>query len=84
MLLPRFHVPDLDPSQSDARLSEDEARHLTRVLRLAVGDTVSVFDGRGHEFVARVVRADRRDARVQLVSRVDAPPEPAVALTLAV
>ena len=49
-----------------------------------MGDTVSVFDGRGNEFVARVVRADRRDARVQIVSRMDvaAAAEPGVALTL--
>ena len=63
-------------------LPRDEAEHLTRVLRLGVGDTVSVFDGRGHEFAARVVRAERRDVRVQMVSRVDPATEPGVALTL--
>src|SRR5205823_2186144 len=61
----------------------DEAEHLTRVLRLGVGDTVSVFDGRGREFVARVASAVRRDVRVQLMSRVEPPPESSVPLTLA-
>ena len=78
----RFFAPGLDPGDEAVTLPRDEAEHLTRVLRLGVGDTVSVFDGRGHEFVARVVRADRRDARVQIVSRVDVPAEPGVALTL--
>jgi 16S rRNA (uracil1498-N3)-methyltransferase len=79
----RFFAPSLDPGDEAVTLPRDEAEHLTRVLRLGVGDTVSVFDGRGHEFVARVIRADRRDARVQIVSRMDgAAAEPGVALTL--
>src|SRR5207302_8399329 len=53
------------------------------VLRLGVGDTVSVFDGRGREFLARVASAERRTVRVQLLSRAEPAAEPAVALTLA-
>ena len=34
-------------------LPKDEAEHLTRVLRLGSGDTVAIFDGRGHEFLAK-------------------------------
>lgn len=64
-------------------LPKDEAEHLTRVLRLGVGDTVSIFDGRGHEFLARVVSAARRDVRVQPLSRVEPAAEPSVPLTLA-
>jgi 16S rRNA (uracil1498-N3)-methyltransferase len=64
-------------------LPRDEAEHLTRVLRLGPGDEVRVFDGRGHEFLARVVGAARRDARVQLLSRVDPSAELPVAITLA-
>ena len=63
-------------------LPRDEAEHLTRVLRLAVGDTVAVFDGRGREFAGRVVSAGRRDARVQLVSRIEPAAEARVPITL--
>jgi len=42
-----------------------------------------VFDGRGHEFLARVASIVRRDVRLQIQSRVEPPPEPIVALTLA-
>ena len=64
-------------------LPRDEAEHLTRVLRLGVGDTVAIFDGRGHEFLARVASAARRDVRVQLLTRVEPAAEPPVPLTLA-
>jgi 16S rRNA (uracil1498-N3)-methyltransferase len=79
----RFFAPALDPGDETVILPKDEAEHLTRVLRLGAGDTVAVFDGRGHEFLGRIVGAARRDVRVQILSRVDAVPEPAVALTLA-
>ena len=83
MSVPRFFAPALDPGDDTVVLPRDEAEHLTRVLRLGPGDTVAVFDGRGHEFLARIVASGRRDVRVQLVSRVEADTEPAVSLTLA-
>jgi 16S rRNA (uracil1498-N3)-methyltransferase len=81
--VPRFFAPALDPGDEAVVLPRDEAEHLTRVLRLGVGDTVSLFDGRGHEFLGRVVATDRRDVRVQLISPVQPATEPAVAVTLA-
>ena len=68
----RFFAPTLDPGDETVTLPREEAEHLTRVLRLGAGDTVAVFDGRGHEFVGRVASAVRRDVRVQIVSRARA------------
>jgi 16S rRNA (uracil1498-N3)-methyltransferase len=79
----RFFTPALDPGDETVALPHDEAEHLSRVLRLGVGDTIHVFDGRGREFLARVLVAARRDVRVQLLSPVNPPPEPVVQLTLA-
>jgi 16S rRNA (uracil1498-N3)-methyltransferase len=79
----RFFAPALDPGDETVVLPRDEAEHLTRVLRLGTGDTIAVFDGRGHEFLARIVSAASREVRLTLLSRVDSPPEPFVRLTLA-
>lgn len=72
----------MDPGDETVVLPRDEAEHLTRVLRLGVGDSVSVFDGRGAEFLARIVGVERRDVRVQLTTRVAPAAEAAVPLTL--
>ena len=78
----RFFAPTLDPGDETVLLPKGEAEHLTRVLRLGTGDTVSVFDGRGHEFLGRVAGVRRREVHVELLSRVDPAAELDVSLTL--
>jgi 16S rRNA (uracil1498-N3)-methyltransferase len=79
----RFFAPTLDVGDETVVLPKDEAEHLRRVLRLGVGDTVSVFDGRGHEFVARVTVALPRETRVQLMTRIEPAAEATVPITIA-
>jgi 16S rRNA (uracil1498-N3)-methyltransferase len=79
----RFFAPSVDAGDTVAVLSREEGEHLTRVLRLGPGDIVTVFDGRGQEFLARVTTTERRVVRVQLLSRVEPAVEPRVAITLA-
>jgi 16S rRNA (uracil1498-N3)-methyltransferase len=81
-VVPRVFAPDLSREARSVGLPVGEAEHLLRVLRLGVGDMVSVFDGRGSEFLARLVIADRTGVRVQLVERVEPAAEPSVQVTL--
>jgi len=79
----RFFTP-VPPAGNRAVLEGDEARHLTRVLRAKIGDAVSLFDGTGREWPARVVSLGRD--RVELDAgepQTDAPPH-GIPLTLAV
>ena len=80
---PRFFAPDLGAGTDLVTLSREEARHLTRVLRLGAGDTVTVFDGRGNEFLARVEDVARHQVAVRPLRRTEPAAEPSVTLTLA-
>ena len=80
--VPRFLAPDLDPDAREVRLPPDESRHLARVMRLGPGALVGVFDGRGQEFLARVISAGDALAVVALEERIEAAPESAVPFTL--
>lgn len=82
-MLPRFLAESIDAVAGHARLAEDEARHLAQVLRLAAGDEVTVFDGAGRDFRARVERVGRDGAELRLLEEIPAAAEPAVRLTLA-
>ena len=80
---PRFFAPNLGAGTDLVALSREEARHLTRVLRLGAGDTVTVFDGRGNEFLARVEDVARHQVAVRPLRRTEPAAEPSVTLTLA-
>jgi 16S rRNA (uracil1498-N3)-methyltransferase len=82
VMLARFFVPDLDGARGLAVLPAEEARHLTRVLRLTVGDRIAVFDGCGHEFEALVAHAGRDGVSVVLKDPVQPPADPKVSVTL--
>jgi 16S rRNA (uracil1498-N3)-methyltransferase len=65
----RFYAPTLKShAATSLSLGEDAARH-ARVLRLAAGDTVELFDGAGGTCRAHVSHL----ARNELVCRLDAP-----------
>ena len=67
----RFLAAELGGPGQQAVLGADEAHHLTRVLRLGTGDRVGVFDGRGREFIAEVVRASHDRVVVTLLQPVE-------------
>lgn len=83
----RFFAPPsaFNFTQRTITLTADEARHLREVLRLKPGDEVSVFDGAGKEFRARVAQASREFAELDLDEEIQpARPESPLQITLAV
>jgi 16S rRNA (uracil1498-N3)-methyltransferase len=83
----RFFAPPsaFNFSKRTIMLAADEARHLREVLRLKPGDEVSVFDGEGKEFRARLAQARRDFAELELDDEIEpARPESPLRITLAV
>lgn len=78
---PRFFLPNVADT-GVGLLPEDEASHLTRVLRLGVGDEIDVFDGAGHMFRARVESVEGARVAVRTLGAAPAAPEAAVRVTL--
>jgi 16S rRNA (uracil1498-N3)-methyltransferase len=82
--LPRFFAPDATAAATTIELGEEEASHLTRVLRLKPGDRVAVFNGKGSEWQGSVERATRTQVSVRLIEAMTPFPEPHVPITLAI
>jgi 16S rRNA (uracil1498-N3)-methyltransferase len=78
----RFYAPSARQGEL-VPLPDDEAQHLTRVLRLGAGDEVAVFDGRGHEFSGVVEFAAKAGVSIRIGASRESAPEPSVAVTLA-
>lgn len=66
MTLPRFHVDTPLAVGTTFSLPRAVTRHALRALRLREGERVILFDGRGGEFVARLVAATEPEAEVAI------------------
>lgn len=71
----------LEPGRS-AALPDDAAAHAVRVLRLRAGDAITLFNGDGHEYPARLVSASARELRAEVVSRQSPTREPPLRVAL--
>jgi 16S rRNA (uracil1498-N3)-methyltransferase len=81
-VLPRFFVPGHHAAEHLIELPEDEAAHLTRVLRLSPGDAIRIFDGLGREWHATVGEAGKQRVTARIEHEVVPLAEPGVAITL--
>lgn len=66
-----FYAPDIEETLT---LPESDSAHCVRVLRMNVGDALSVVDGKGHRFECRLSVAHQKRALVEIVSRQDVTP----------
>lgn len=80
----RILVAGIDSHTGDIVVTGDNAHYLTTVVRVRAGEPVGIFDGRGGEWRARVVAADRRQVVLGGLESAPALPEPPVAVTLAI
>ncbi len=83
-MIARVLVPSAAREGERIDVPDDEASHLVRVLRLAAGAPVRVFDGRGQEWEATLREATKQRATVELGARCAAAPETRIRYTLAV
>ena len=80
----RFLLPTDDWSDNPA-LTGNEARHLSQVLRIRRGETITVFDGCGRQATAEVMDVARERVALKLGAvRVAPMPRPAITLVQAI
>ncbi len=83
MPFPRIHCDvRLGPGAQFA-LAPESAQHVSKALRLKVGDALTVFDGRGGEFEAVIQRIDRERVDVKVGAARDVERESALSIGLA-
>ncbi|AEP12434.1 MULTISPECIES: 16S rRNA (uracil(1498)-N(3))-methyltransferase [Chloracidobacterium] len=80
----RFYAPSENFTATSVQLAEDEAHHAVHVLRIRVGEVVTVFDGQGQVFQATVTEASKRGVRLALDAPLPALGESPLDLTLGV
>jgi len=81
MSIPRFHMDHLTPGR--AILPSAEAFHARRSRRLSEGDTVTLFDGSGHEATGTILLSSPKKVEV-IIETIQFQPRPTPLLSLAV
>ena len=64
--MPRFFIDKSQIEEKSLFILGDDARHIARSLRMAVGDEITVSDGEGAEYLSRLtkIRDERCDAEI--------------------
>jgi 16S rRNA (uracil1498-N3)-methyltransferase len=83
MAWPRFFVDRL-PESGCFTLDENESRHASSVLRMAIGDSCLAFDGCGGEARCAVVQLQKRSVELEVLERLDSDRELPTAVHLSV
>ena len=62
-----FYTPDI---QTRAELPEEEAQHCVRVLRLNIGDQITLTDGKGNFYRAEISAATNKRCMVNILETI--------------
>jgi 16S rRNA (uracil1498-N3)-methyltransferase len=68
--MPRFFVTDgtLTPTAAAVTLTGEDARHLSLSLRMAVGEEITLSDGQGNEYAARLSAMTREAVTAEILA----------------
>ena len=66
MRIPRIYHPETLQASTCVQLSDNAAHHVTRVLRLATGAKITLFDGTGQDFHGTLTAVSKKSAEVTL------------------
>ena len=66
--MPRFFVPDENFSEGSVTVTGDDARHIARSLRMAVGDGITVCDLMANEYECRLVKIRDDACECEIIS----------------
>jgi len=79
----RIHVDQPLAAGTEVALPAQAAEHVARVLRLATGDPLTLFNGDGADYAATILAVGKREVRVRVLDRQAVTRESPLRLTLA-
>jgi 16S rRNA (uracil1498-N3)-methyltransferase len=78
-----FFAPSLQTGQGLYQLSEEESKHCIRVLRMQVGSSLELINGRGLQAQARLLEAHPKRCMLEISSFVQHEPTPELHIAMA-
>lgn len=72
----RFFIEPTQITSLEATIVGPESRHIRKVLRMIPGDKISLFDGRGNIYLAKIEEITRDKIKTSILQKEKAAPEP--------
>lgn len=77
----QYYSPNIE---NDPILPQEESAHCIRVLRKKVGDEIFVTDGKGNLFKTKILEADQRRTKVEILEKITSPTQRNYKIRLAI
>ena len=71
MRIPRIYQPGVLSPQQVIALSEEQANHVGRVLRMEAGDGLVLFNGDGFNYPAVITETGKKSVQVQINEQLE-------------
>jgi 16S rRNA (uracil1498-N3)-methyltransferase len=63
----KFFVPKSNIDGNNAIIDGEDVKHIYRVLRLQIGDKVSVNNSEGKEYIGEIISIDKKEVHINLI-----------------
>lgn len=80
--MPKFFVTKENFFENFAKIAGDDARHIARSLRMAVGDEITVSDGECSEYLCRLTRIRDEECECEIIEKLESSSESPIFITL--
>ncbi len=80
--MPRFFTPTENFDGNYVKITGDDAYHIARALRMAVGDEITVADMQGHEHLCRLTKIRDEICECEILKTSEGKTEPPCDITL--
>ena len=80
--MPRFFVERENISENTIAITNTDVAHITRVLRMNIGDSLIICDGMGNDYEAEISQINENSIECEIISKTKSDTEPCVKVTL--
>lgn len=80
--MPRFFVPKENISENKILIDSSDVAHITRVLRLSIGDEILICDGSGYDYDAKIAEISKSEIVCGILAKRPSKTEADIAVTI--
>lgn len=80
--MPKFFAPRENITDTQIIIDSEDAKHIKKVLRIGAGDTVTVCDGAGVDYTAKISKIDEKCVICDIIESHKCDTEPGITVTL--